>query len=257
MRDLVYYVVGGHPEYVELLKFSINTVRHFPENHKIDIMVMCDADYAPYVSACSIDNIHIHITPNNSDHVIASMRKTEIFDFLEFHQYDRVLFLDCDIVIAGPLQPIFDLLQRDDVLYVVHEGTENSLHTNLHWHCRDKPYDPATLAAFEEKGIYVFNAGQFGFRPSMQMKEHFAQICKEKQCYNSSFHFYEQSFMNNHFNRSFAVAYDMKPYVRLFAQSNPEGHIINHFSGCGTSFQTKLEQMRAFHHVLHYIDRVA
>lgn len=205
---------------------------------------MCDEAYSVYVADLPIQ--HLHITPPNIDHIHASMRKTEIFEFAHIQKYERVLFLDCDIVISAPLTPIFDSIQRKDLLYVVYEHTDIDMHLNLHYHRRDQPYNDETLASFREKGIYVFNAGQYGFLTSDSMKEHFDQVCKDKKCYHPDFHFYEQSFMNNHFNRNFAVSYDIHPFVRLYADENPyDNIIIHHFCGCGTPFKDKLTKMRA------------
>lgn len=246
-RNLVYYVIGGQPEYVELLRASMESLYAFEENREVDVLVLCDDNYKPFVTPlCAHFNAHIHITPNNANHIIASMRKTEVFLFENISEYDRVLYLDCDIIIAGSLKPVFESIAKADVLYVVYENTDIKTHTNYYYSRLDDPHDDATLSAFQTKSIYVFNAGQFGFQTSDVMREHFQVICDDKRGYDSALHFYEQGFMNTHFNRKNAISYDIQSFVQLFATTLAEpSRVIYHFSGCGTPASEKLRAMRA------------
>jgi hypothetical protein len=47
--------------------------------------------------------------------ILLSMRKTKIFKIIpDMHKYEAVLFLDADIAITGPLEPIFLKVIEDD-----------------------------------------------------------------------------------------------------------------------------------------------
>lgn len=249
-KNLVYYTVGGRPEYMEVLRASIDSVRLLGGDsegeHGFDIMVMCDEAYAPNLSGLAID--HVHVTPANATHVHASMRKTEIFRFAGIEKYDRVLFLDCDIIVGRPLGTVFSTLQRDDVLYVKPEATDPLAHNQVFWACLDRLHSEETLKQFAAEQIYTLNAGQFAFRVGPAMRAHFEAVAADTVSYNAKYHFFEQSFMNHHFNLARAVDYALGPHVRLFAQEAPAASpvAINHFCGAGYSSQQKAAWMRSY-----------
>lgn len=237
--NLIYYVIGGHPEYKDLLEFSLETVKR---NTKCDIMVMCDASYAPHISHLSIN--HIHITPDNPNHIHASMRKTEIFNFKHIHLYDKVLYLDCDIVADGSLDLVFHTITNPFKLYVVPDKHSYSF-TSDYFSCKDKPYTTEEFSNFQSNSIKPFNAGQFGFCNSNSMREHFEQVCALKQSYDPKYHFYEQSFMNYHFCRANAVCYDLSSHVSLYSP-NRNRRLINHFCNVSNPPKKKLASMKLY-----------
>lgn len=249
MKGLIYFVIGGNPEYSKLLKYCINTIRCYPENDKYDILVMCDESYLPNVKNLSVS--HIAVTKNNISHIHASIRKVEIFEFNLIDQYDKVLFLDCDIVVCGSLDPIFDAITNPELLYVKNESTSTSDFTEYPFFKReDKPYTELLMQIFEEKKIYPFNAGQFGFCVSKVMKHHFINLKDECQKFNADIHFFEQCFMNEYFCSRFAISYDISDYC-YFNESVSSFYknrvIINHFIGFKFDLWHKLECMKNFH----------
>jgi alpha-N-acetylglucosamine transferase len=76
---------------------------------------MCDAEYAHNLKDVSVK---IHITPPNTTAMQTSMRKTEIFSVPGIEKYDKILYLDSDIVVSGALDSIFSLVNDPKKLYV-------------------------------------------------------------------------------------------------------------------------------------------
>jgi hypothetical protein len=216
-------------------------------------MVMCDEGYADTIKGFPIQ--HIHITPPNPSVIHVSMRKTEIFSFSKIHEYEKVLYLDCDIVVCGSLNYVLDSVTRDDVLYVV---PENNDHTSVYFQMKDKPYDVNTLNYFERNNIHTFNCGQFAFKVSDVMKTHFNDITNQiHTSYDPYLHFYEQCFMNNHFNRLGAVSYDIASHVNLLPASQPlskELRTINHIFVASVHYMIKLYRMKQCHQARIEID---
>ena len=133
-KNLVYFVIGGpNKQYIDLLKYAINTLRC--DNENVNIMVMCDDSYVPEISQLKV---LIHVTSPNKTHIDASMRKIEIFDYLADKQYENILYIDCDVTINGSLKPIFDKVTRDDVLYAVPENKSLEDHKIPYYQCHDK-----------------------------------------------------------------------------------------------------------------------
>ena len=248
-KDLVYFVIGGKPEYARLLEFCLNTLRGFADNDAYDTLVICDESYKPHVVDLPVT--FIHVCEPNANHVQASMRKVELFAWPGVTDYNRALYLDCDIVVDGSLAPVFDAVKLDDTLYVVNESLS---HKECYFQCLDTPYSPTDLAEFERNGIKPFNAGQFAFAISEPMRHHFEAVrARIARGYDANLHFYEQSFLNDHFNRAGKADNALNAHVMLFAQRlaqqsnlNPKV-IIAHFCDVGASSNTKLEAMRAYH----------
>jgi len=57
---------------------------------------MCDSEYQQYVSHLPVK---IHLTDKSETAMISSMRKVEVFSIQNIFDYERVLFLDGDIIV--------------------------------------------------------------------------------------------------------------------------------------------------------------
>jgi len=242
--NLVYFVIGSEPKYSQLLEYCINTIRCYPENDNYDIMVMCDAEYSQNIKHLPV---RIHITESNVTAMQASMRKVEIFK-ADIEKYDKILYLDSDIVISGSLGSIFDCVEDPSKLYVKKEGS----HTDIYWSRADAPYDTATLNRFKDHGISSFNCGQFAFKKSPEMHQHFENVLQEiKAVFNPAVHFYEQVFMNNYFCTGEHLLYNLDTKCHIFNSAEQThdftGSIINHFANASCHWSKKLVHMANFH----------
>lgn len=251
-KHLVYFVVGGEPGYLNLLRFCMQSVRKFPENDQYDMMVMCDAEYAKHLEGADLPHADLHITPHNKDCIWASMRKTEIFQYKRIRDYDKVLFLDSDIHVNSPLGPVFDVIQSGDKLYTAEQGGFAG-HTEHYFSRGDRKYTSDELAHFRANGIKTFNAGQFGFKVTDTMRDHFENVAREKECHDKALHCFEQSFMNDYFNRVAATDMSMTQHVEFFAQRNLHGakdKILAHFCDAGIHWTEKLRFMRSLYDIV-------
>lgn len=256
MKDLIYFVVGGDDEYVQLLEYCINTIRCYPENDKFDILVMCDEKYVKNVQHLPVT--HIHITPNNQNKVYASMRKVEIFEFKDIDKYDKILFLDCDIVIIGSLVSIMNRIIDTEKLYALCD--EICDWNSVYFSRADKPYTSDDIQYFKQHNMKPFNAGQFAFCNSPKMKEHFQNIKYEiEKYYDANIHFYEQGFMNEYFSTRRAVCYDfvdnnefskicsISCIQHILDKDYTQFRCINHFANFEFPYFQKLEFMKECH----------
>lgn len=253
MKQLIYFVIGGEPEYANLLRFAIHTIRCHPANDIYDIMVMCDQNYSKNIDDLR-SIVDIYHTPVNPSHIYASMRKVEIFNYPYIHKYDKILYLDCDILISGDLKPLFDTIIQKNLLYVVRESKDINMHNLPYYHRKDNMYDHMTLQTFAQNDIYPFNCGQFGFIATEGMQKQFSIIADEIATkYDPELHFFEQSFMNDFFNRRNGLCYDLENMVELFRlEKDTTIHlkILNHFMNASVSYNQKLKYMQQCHNWL-------
>ena len=242
MRYLVYTVADT--VYLDIARYMMHTVR--THTRDVDLLIITDHhnnpdSTGPWDFAMAPRR---RVASNIPKPVQASMSKLDIVDFPGISSYDAVMYLDADIVVTGSLRPLFDLMYTH-ALYVVAQGSE---HTLPYFSQRDIPYTQEQLALFDRREIKPFNAGQFGFRVAPAMLEQFRAIRESMKQYDSTVHFYEQSFMNHHFNLSWGTRPDIAPYVRLNAMAATEDEndcvVIHHFCNASIPVDVKFQAMR-------------
>jgi lipopolysaccharide biosynthesis glycosyltransferase len=246
-KNLVYYTVGGDPDYVSLLKFGMATLREQCDMTDTDVMVMCDSAYYDNVKGIEgIDDIMV-VKGENKNHIETSMRKTQIFDYSKIHEYDKVLYLDCDIIVLNDiLSSMMPEVVDENKLYVLEESRDNKSHTIIyHGFC---DYSDQQLQQFKENNIFVFNCGQFAFKVTEQMQDNFNNVCKLINARMNRKYYYEQSHMNYYFNTNSLTIPLLNRYAKL--TSNVDGSIdikkcsILHFAYGNVSFRNKLIKMK-------------
>ena len=247
-KDLIYFVVGGHPDYMKLLEYCIHSIRCYPENSDYDILVMCDKDYEQHIRHLPIT--HIFTTGFNPATNLVSMRKLEVFNFPCINDYNKVLFLDCDIVIGGSLEHVFDSIDDPGRLHVYCENTEISSHESSFFSLLT--YDSQDLEAFERNGIHVFNTGHFGFHVTAEMREHFNNVMSSIEKHTDHPFMYEQPFMNVYFNRLQITKNSLQGFVSFHIVCDgmtaiPHHNTINHFANAYAGHEEKLCYMKACH----------
>lgn len=243
-KNLVYFTIGGAPEYTRLLEFVIHTIKKTSSLTTTDILVMCDEEYSKHVQG--LDGVDdIMIVPKNDDHIKASMRKVEIFSYQHISNYDKVLFLDCDIVVVKDLEmSVFPLIEDATKLHVFPERMDINHHKNLWWSL--EKYKPEDYALFAARNQHVFNCGQFAFRVNDTMKQHFQNVIDLIKSHKGKY-FYEQSFMNHYFNTNFATCETLLPEVMItLYESVCSNQSIVHFAGAHQTHTTKLQRMQTF-----------
>lgn len=261
-KNLVYFSVFG-VEFSLLLELLLKSLVKFAKPFNFDILIITDEISRKAILA--IDelkefNYDFHIVETPEDPVVASMYKLNIFDYRRINEYKNVLFLDADIICFKNINFLFN--KTDDTLDVVdnlyekykNEGTINqqiiSAATLTHSICyflqEDKEY-------IEKEDPKVFNAGQFLFKNSEQMKMHFENVIWLSKIWPSAY-FYEQSFMNQYFVLNKICSFDVlasatKLSIKLvFMNENienwesidhNENHAIMHFAGSSTNAKQK------------------
>jgi lipopolysaccharide biosynthesis glycosyltransferase len=194
MNNLVYYTVGYSASYIDITELSIRTLRMFGWSG--DVMILCDESLAEQCKQ-RITGVIIHALPDSKSPQEASMRKLTIFDIPNIDRYDRVLFLDSDIIVHVDVSTVFSSIVDSGRLYVATESTNQEHHRHLFFSLEN--YTQQQLQHFKEQDIHVFNAGTFGFVRGHAMQGHLAAVREMIATHTGKF-FYEQSFLNVYFN---------------------------------------------------------
>lgn len=257
MKNLIYFVVGGDPSYIQLTKFCIHSLLQFNNlmDDDIDILIICDQNYSSIVLK-ELPFAKIHICNYNDSPMRVSMRKLEIFSYPHIHQYDKLLYLDSDIVVIGSLRKLWKIDLEDDIIYV---KTENTFSWTDNLYHGLKMYTNEQIKDFTDNNIAPFNAGQFMLKNSAAMKEHFDNILDLIADWKGDY-FFEQSFMNHYFlqNNKYNIS-GLENFIEFVLNKNVSEIVckkdlcILHFVNCGYPFPLKLHQMKdAYFHKQKY-----
>lgn len=242
-KTLIYYTVGYSPAYIDVLALSLRTLR--ASGYTGDIAVLCDESFLPRCKEVLGPDLLFHAFPNSTSPEQASMNKLRIYELPDIEQYDRILFLDSDILVHMNVNALLQRVTASGKLYVYTETTKQIDHTNLMWGLCS--YTPLELAIFQMSSVHVFNAGCFAFVRDEAMKEHFLSIQYMITQHVGPF-FYEQSFMNVYFNRNGQTDRTLltdENYVFPKGEKAYPGYLV-HFAGDPGSGKTKLQRMTAY-----------
>jgi lipopolysaccharide biosynthesis glycosyltransferase len=146
-------------------------------------------------------------------------------------RYNKVLYLDCDIIVQADLMELFKKLPIEkNVLYAPQEGTLDG----TFWYL-DK-YTNSNIARLTSEGTKSFNSGTFMFVPTNKFIKHFENVKNQGEQYTGKKHFYDQSFFNYYFNiNNLSSTAFISDATRIFPESDkyyPNKYII-HFAGIG------------------------
>ena len=123
-KNLVYMAAFNNPQYAELLKVLLATIKFFSKTDTIDFLILTSEDLAPSIKALSgqLDlPVYIKVCEKKGLHDALCARFT-IFDYEEVDRYERLLYLDTDIVVQNDLTPLFEV-DIEDKIYGLPEGT--------------------------------------------------------------------------------------------------------------------------------------
>lgn len=249
MKVLVYYTIGYKYEYMNLIEMSIKSLQHyhgcFIAECEIDVVILADYSIAPECKR-RFSAAHVISSTDSDTSESASMRKLDIFKLYDLGNYDKVLFIDSDILLHGRIDSIIEGIRDPELLYVFTESTNMDAHNLLYYSLMN--YTIGDREMFKQQHIHVFNAGLFGFVPSERMKQHFAAIQSMITSHTGHF-FYEQSFMNVYFNKNNKTdrkVINSSNYVMFpLPHTSYEGCII-HFCGGPGDANTKYTKMKQY-----------
>ena len=238
--NLIYFTIGYNPGYVKLLEVCLASLRKKCDMSTIKLLVMCDLNYLPYVNNLGFD--YTIITPENNSPEQVSMRKVEIFHFDMINNFEKVIYLDSDIVITGDLNVIFDNITKDNILYTFNESDDFGEHNLIYFGRQD--YTKHQILEFVRRNIKVFNCGQFGFLVTKIMQKHFSNVLDLIKENDREF-FYEQSFMNYYFNSHYLTSPIFNSYTILPTRGDRllPNTCIAHFANATIPFSSKFHAM--------------
>jgi len=253
LKNLIYYTVFFDNGYVELLNKSIMSVLE-NSSASFDILLITDRATKKKIEKQPFTK---YIKPKYllvaapADGIKASQNKLRVFDYDRIKRYGKILFLDCDVICLKDVDKIFKQDIHTDRLYTARNLDLTMRHHSTFPHGFDF-LGEEHIAAMSELGQLPFNAGQFLFRASRKMRQHFNNVNWFMSNWSGEY-FFEQSFMNYYFCKA-GLTDDtvLQKYVSVICTTDEvegqttENTCLVHFIAPPLNAKAKLEYISEF-----------
>jgi len=201
-KNLIYYSIFLSDEYLQMLEWSLNSISYTTKTMNFDVLFITDEKFKQELLKKPIlqkFNCYFHIVDTPVNGIEASFNKLCIYDYNRINEYEKVLFLDTDIMCIKDLNEIFNYDLTPEKL-----NTKSNLGISSILSYTSATHGLMYLTHKDAKfiddntSVVPFNAGQFLFLNSHRMKLHFENVRWLKNVW-AGIYFFEQSFMNHYF----------------------------------------------------------
>lgn len=246
-KNLVYVTVHGKEDYADLFNlFFTSLLLHTKQAWNFTFLIQTSQKFLKkieYLKYFPLD-IQIWLVADKTAIFDATTARYEIFNFVGIERYQKILYLDIDILIGDHLNILFDQPLLADKLYCLPEGLVSS------------PQDYYGKSIFELHNRqdltseFGFSSGVLLFKNTKRVQQLFNDVRTHSALdyfQKKSNHFYDQPYLN-----FYAITRGMQELelMQTFLKNNPasceSGFCIYHFSGIPGSFDTKIKKMSAF-----------
>ena len=259
-RDLIYFTIFNNEGYADLFEILMTTMKFYSNLENIDFLVFTSETLKGRIDKISANlDIPIQIQIFNftawHDALCARVR---IFDYPDTDKYDKILYLDTDIVVQNDISVLF-AEEIEERLYAMKEGT-----IEHEYHGGDF-FDFNTI----DKNTTGMNSGILLFKPTKEIlqifrnaHEHMYNIwiqnkhmpsCSDQALIN--YHFIKANKNETEFLDKYGLIYISEKYfIPPPPPSTPTDIILCHFAApVGDAEGKKQRMMKHVNHILlHY-----
>lgn len=261
-KHLIYACVFENRDYLKLLELLVKSInKNSPLSPNIDFLVITHPDYVEYIN----QYIHLHdgrylkiFTLEKSSLFEAGCARLDIFSYPDIEQYEKILYIDTDILFEDSVERIFTVDISSDKIYAYAEGTiGDPYHGKSYWDLHG--LDPNT-PAFSSGVLYFVNIPIIK-QLFTDIKQHIQQDVYEQGnyipgCLDQPFIVYNAVIHNNYDNTlmnglmkniSHEIIDGKAKSSHLKSSSNK--YVLYHFFGGLGDFNNKYERMTDFFRV--------
>ena len=255
--NCIFICLFNNPNYINMLFLLLESIQLYGQlNKDTEILIYTSTKFMKIIKLCPYPIINeltkFEINDNYNTVEKACKARLDLFDLLvatnKKYNYEKILYLDTDIIVKGNLQNIFDLCQKDK-LYVLEEGTIDS----------DSDFWGKTLfVSAGELELYTnkmdikafstaFSSGILLFNNCEKIKELFSCINLDIVKNPFTFYCHDQPYIvYNAFKYGLYDNQVLKEFVVNNDHDINSSKIIHHFPGDPGMHQNKLKHMFAF-----------
>jgi hypothetical protein len=256
--NLVYMCVFHNASYINLLKLLITSiqVKAKIDPRTTDILIVTSAEFQPLIEK-SLSEYNLPIQYYIPEWEIKTLfdsgcARLHIFNYNNIHKYDKILYLDTDILINGDMNRLFALPTESDKIYALEEGYFGH------------PYWGSQFFDFTEynSSTTAFTSGILYFHRNDGMKALFQDILSHIQ----DWIYVKQNPIPECLDQPFIVynAVQQKKYenqlLKQYIENNPSvirpEMVLYHFPGSPGKFTSKYDKMTFQWNIMNKIPHV-
>ena len=197
MKNLIYTCIFYNKQYIDMLYLLLESIYIYGNlNDNIDILIYTNTEFKNTIceSIFNCKNIIFEINDNYTVLTDAFFARLDLFDFNIINNYNKILYLDSDIIIIDDINKIFEL-NINNIIYANEEGSIDNT-TSEAWGCSFFKND---LDKYEDKtafssGVLLFNNHNIIKNLFEEIKNH-VKNDKEKDILNE---FHDQPYFVYH-----------------------------------------------------------
>ena len=244
MKNLIYITTFLKPEYGDMSLLLLESIIKYYNNDSFELYIFDDnitniiiKKYLENKNNKTKINFEIKLIQCNiSNVVIATAFRMFIFDYIEKNKFNKILYLDTDILCNKSLNNIFSI-NIDHKIHAVMEGGDKTYHCLYHTNEEFEKYK--TNDCFSS-GILLFDTTLKDYFENV--KQFFINCIKQ----NIPLIFFDQPIFN-------VIAHRMDCFnnklLSKYSRCNPldiTEQILSHFAGTVGHHESKLSKMNAF-----------
>ena len=241
-RTIIYSCVFFNEKYIDLVNLLLKSYKLFGNSHdNVDYLIICSTDFQKNIQAI-FDNLNINgkiWCIDLKTKFESAYSRLKIFDYPDINLYNKILYLDCDILVTNSLSNILDF-QLENKLYALKENCHRAHHCEIF---TDEEYELLDKSTTFSSGILLFNNNTIIKDLFSQMLLHIHNHITSKLpipvCLDQAFIVYH-AIKNNVDNNTKLIN---------IAINNPtsfNNETISHFPGGIGVYETKIEKMTNF-----------
>jgi hypothetical protein len=242
-RNLTYMCVFYNKDYIQLLSLLFSSIRFYSNTKSSDFLVLTSKEFEPQIQDLAKEvGIPIRtMTLDISTIFQAASARLSIFEYEHIQSYNKILYLDTDILVKGDLTTLFQL-PLTDKLYALESGFTDSINFGVQF------FNPPVKTA-------GFNSGTLLFKNSPIIQALFERIRLHIITHTKSGltppYSLDQPFINYHaIKDGLYENQTLKPYIALLEDSaipsNESTATICHFSFPIGNFAHKYNRMKTY-----------
>ena len=238
--NCIFICIFNQLSYVEMFYLLLESILNFGNlDNNTHILIYTCTDFMNMIKQSNLfsKKIFFEINDTYTDIDKACKARLDLFYLSKIKNYDKILYLDTDILIKGDIKNIFDVC-REDILYVLEEGEIDN----------DADYWGKSLFGNEVNNYHdktAFTSGMLLFNNCDKIKNLFDSIIED--IHNRHHYFHDQPYIV--YNAFKYNLYDNK-ILKSFAVNNDNNihsdKVIHHFPGGPGVYHHKMVNMNNF-----------
>jgi predicted O-methyltransferase YrrM len=243
--NCIFITVFNEPKYIELLYLLLESIYIWGNiNEKTNILIYTSTEFMNIIKKSELYNdkiikFEINNTYNNIEK--ACKARIDIFKLNLIANYNKILYLDTDILIKDDINKVFDLC-KDNILYTLEEG--NIFNDLDYW---GKSLFVNEINNYINKDLSAFTSGILLFKNCHEIRYLFDKINEDVinrpynfECQDQPYIVYN-AFKYNLYNNKILKLVAVNNDSNIFSDK-----VIHHFPGGVGIYAHKIEAMSIF-----------